>query len=123
MKDKKKSLLRYADHVASPVIKPEDVKAWETDSIKSVNRHFNQRFEEIKKEYTKLIDEFKWNELVYKSKYTFKPVQGKMYHLYQKNDDNKDLFLSLIGPDEWDMLFIGSFKLLSNNKWEKIEDE
>jgi hypothetical protein len=50
-------------------------------------------------------------------------VQGKMYHLYQKNDDNKDLFLSLIGPDEWDMLFIGSFKLLSNNKWEKIEDE
>ena len=69
------------------------------------------------------LDEFKWNELVYKSKYTFKPVQGKMYHLYQKNDDNKDLFLSLIGPDEWDMLFIGSFKLLSNNKWEKIEDE
>ena len=32
------------------------------------------------------------------------------------------LFLSLIGPKEWNMLYIGSFKLLSNNKWEKIDE-
>lgn len=123
MKDKKKSLLKYADNVASPVIKQDGVKAWQTDSLKSVNRHFSQKFEEIKKEYSKLIDAFKWNELIYKSKYSFKPLQGKVYHLYQKNDTDKDLFLSIIDPSEWNMLFIGSFKLLSNNKWEKIEDE
>jgi len=123
MKDKKKSLLKYADNVASPVIKQDGVKAWQTDTLKSVNRHFSQKFEEIKIEYSKLIDEFKWNELIYKSKYSFKPLQGNVYHLYQKNDTDKDLFLSIIDPREWDMLFIGSFKLLSNNKWEKIKDE
>ena len=63
-----------------------------------------------------------WNDLVYKSNYSFKPIQGKTYHLYQKDDDKKSLFLSIIGPDEWDMLFIGSFKLMSNNKWEKIDE-
>jgi len=123
MNDKKKSLLKYADNVASPVIKQDGVKAWQTDSLKSVNRHFSQKFEEIKKEYSSLIDEFKWNELIYKSRYSFKPLQGKVYHLYQKNDNDKDLFLSIVDPSEWNMLFIGSFKLLSNNKWEKIEDE
>ena len=123
MNDKKKSLLKYADNVASPVIKQDGVKAWQTDSLKSVNRHFSQKFEEIKKEYSSLIDEFKWNELIYKSRHSFKPLQGKVYHLYQKNDNDKDLFLSIVDPSEWNMLFIGSFKLLSNNKWEKIEDE
>ena len=40
-------------------------------------------------EYSKLIDEFKWNDLVYKSNYSFKPIQGKTYHLYQKDDEKK----------------------------------
>tara|TARA_B100000575_G_scaffold268926_1_gene248214 strand:- start:275 stop:643 length:369 start_codon:yes stop_codon:yes gene_type:complete len=121
MKEKKKSLLKYAGEISSPVIRQEDIKKWESDAVKSVNDHFSQRFDEIKKEYSKLIDEFKWNDLVYKSNYSFRPIQGKTYHLYQKDDDSKSLFLSIIDPSEWDMLFIGSFKLLSNNKWEKID--
>ena len=122
MKEKNKSLLKYAGEVSSPVIKQDDVKAWESDSLKSVNDHFNERFEEIKKEYAKLIEEFKWNDLIYKSKYSFKPIQGKTYHLYQKDDSDKNLFLSIVGPNEWKMLYIGSFKLMSNNKWEKIDE-
>ena len=121
MKEKKNSLLKYASEISSPVIRQDDIKKWESDAVKSVNDHFSQRFDEIKKEYSKLIDEFKWNDLVYKSNYSFKPIQGKIYHLYQKDDDSKSLFLSIIDPSEWDMLFIGSFKLLSNNKWEKID--
>ena len=122
MKEKNKSLLKYAGEISSPVIKHEDIKKWESDSVKSVNDHFSQRFNEIKKEYSKLIDEFKWNDLVYKSNYSFRPIQGKTYHLYQKDDDSKSLFLSIINPEEWDMLYIGSFKLLSNSKWEKIDE-
>tara|TARA_Y100000588_G_scaffold69579_1_gene71232 strand:+ start:136 stop:504 length:369 start_codon:yes stop_codon:yes gene_type:complete len=122
MKEKNKSLLKYAGEISSPVIKQDDVKAWESDSLKSVNDHFNERFEEIKKEYAKLIEEFKWNDLIYKSKYSFKPIQGKTYHLYQKDDSDKNLFLSIVGPNEWKMLYIGSFKLMSNNKWEKIDE-
>jgi len=122
MKEKKKSLLKYAGEISSPVIKQDDIKKWESDAVKTVNDHFLQRFSEIKKEYSKLIEEFQWNDLVYKSNYSFKPIQGKTYHLYQKDDAKKSLFLSLIGPSEWEMLFIGTFKLLSNNKWEKIDE-
>ena len=121
MKEKKKSLLKYAGEISSPVIKQDDIKKWESDAVKSVNDHFSQRFNEIKKEYSKLIEEFQWNDLVYKSNYSFKPIQGKTYYLYQRDDKKKSLFLSLIGPKEWNMLFIGSFKLLSNNKWEKLD--
>ena len=122
MREKKKSLLKYAGEISSPVIKQDDIKKWESDAVKTVNDHFLQRFSEIKKEYSKLIEEFQWNDLVYKSNYSFKPIQGKTYHLYQKDDAKKSLFLSLIGPSEWEMLFIGTFKLLSNNKWEKIDE-
>jgi len=122
MKEKKKSLLKYAGEISSPVIKQDDIKKWESDAVKTVNDHFSQRFNEIKKEYSKLIEEFQWNDLVYKSNYSFKPIQGKIYHLYQIDDEKKSLFLSLISPKEWNMLFIGSFKLLSNNKWEKIDE-
>ena len=122
MKEKKKSLLKYAGEISSPVIKQDDIKKWESDAVKTVNDHFSQRFSEIKKEYSKLIEEFQWNDLVYKSNYSFKPIQGKIYHLYQRDDMKKSLFLSLIGPKEWHMLYIGSFKLLSNNKWEKIDE-
>tara|TARA_S200000501_G_scaffold18530_1_gene16376 strand:- start:200 stop:568 length:369 start_codon:yes stop_codon:yes gene_type:complete len=121
MKEKKKNLLKYAGEISSPVIKQDNIKKWESDAVKTVNDHFSQRFNEIKKEYSKLIEEFQWNDLVYKSNYSFKPIQGKIYHLYQRDDEKKSLFLSLIGPKEWNMLFIGSFKLLSNNKWEKLD--
>ena len=42
MKEKNKSLLKYAGEISSPVIKQDDVKAWESDSLKSVNDHFNE---------------------------------------------------------------------------------
>ncbi len=122
MNKKKKNLLKYAGEASSPVIKQDDIKKWESDSIKSVNDHFSQKFNEIKEEYSKLIDEFKWNDLIYKSNYSFKPIQGKIYHLYQKDDNENSLFLSIIGPNDWNMNYIGSFKLMSNNKWEKTDE-
>ena len=63
MKEKKKSLLKYAGEISSPVIKQDDIKKWESDAVKTVNDHFSQRFNEIKKEYSKLIEEFQWNDL------------------------------------------------------------
>ena len=76
--------------------------------------------QQLKKEYQKLIDEYKWNDLVYKSKFSFEPVIGKIYHLYYTNDGK--IFLSLISPNEWKREHIGSFKYNHDNKWEKIED-
>ena len=96
----------------------EPIHVDKSDSIKA-NRYFESRLSELRDEYKKLIDEYNWTKLVYESTYSFQPIQGCIYFLYEKED--KNLFLSLIEPTQWDQLYIGSFKLLNNGKWEKVE--
>ena len=113
-------LLPYGSNVGAPAIKQEDVSLWKNEKVNKTNQYFHTRYEEIKEEYRKLIEEFEWNKLVYESKFTFTPIKGHTYHLYQKEQGG--LFLSLIEPELWNQIFVGSFKLDSNDKWIKIND-
>jgi hypothetical protein len=80
-----------------------------------VNKEFENKFNELKIQYEKLMQEFEWNELVYNSKFSFEPVIGEIYHLYANNDGTNSL--SLIAPNEWNREHIGTFKLNSEKKW------
>tara|TARA_R110002050_G_scaffold157886_1_gene286581 strand:- start:484 stop:1041 length:558 start_codon:yes stop_codon:yes gene_type:complete len=86
-----------------------------SDSLK-VNKHFQSKFEELKGEWDKLVEEYNWTSLVYGSRYSFQPTIGDTYHLYKEDD----LFLSIIEPHQWDKEHMGSFKLLTNGKWDKV---
>jgi hypothetical protein len=110
-------LLPYATNVGSPVIIPDNVSTWKNEKILKTNHYFNKRYDEIKEEYNKLVDEFEWNRMVYSSNYNFQPVVGEKYYLYRRN--NGEYFLSLIRPTEWRQEFIGEFELDSENKWIK----
>jgi len=112
-------LLPYGTNVGAPAIKQEDVSLWKNEKVNKTNQYFHTRYEEIKEEYRKLIEEFEWNKLVYESKFTFTPIKGHTYHLYQKEQGG--LFLSLIEPELWNQIFVGSFKLDSNDKWIKVD--
>ena len=112
-------LLPYGSNVGAPVIKQEDVSLWKNEKVNKTKQYFHTRYEEIKEEYRKLIEEFEWNKLVYESKFTFTPIKGQTYHLYQKEQGG--LFLSLIEPELWNQIFVGSFKLDSNDKWIKVD--
>ena len=116
---KKPNILPYGSNVGAPSIKPTDISSWKEQKVVTTNHYFSSRFDEIKKDYLKLMEEYEWNTLVYNADFKFKPVMGKVYFLYQK-DDGK-LFLSLIEPNEWDKIFIGAFKLISDNRWEKTD--
>ena len=116
---KKPNLLPYGSNVGAPSIKPTDISSWKDEKVVTTNHYFSSRYDEIKKDYLKLMEEYEWNTLVYNAEFRFKPVMGKVYFLYQ-TDDGK-LFLSLIEPNEWDKIFIGAFKLISDNRWEKID--
>ena len=118
---KKPNLLPYGSNVGAPSIKPTDISSWKDEKVVTTNHYFSSRYDEIKKDYLKLMKEYEWNTLVYNAEFRFKPVMGKVYFLYQK-DDGK-LFLSLIEPNEWDKIFIGAFKLISDNRWEKINHD
>ena len=112
------ALLPYGSNIGAPAIKVSKIEHWKEPRVLSINQHFENKFEEIKNEYEKLIEEYKWNELVYKAKFSFEPVIGKIYYLYYGLNDK--VFLSLIGPNEWNKKHIGSFKYNYDNKWIKI---
>ena len=111
-------LLPYASNVGAPAIKPDDVDTWKNQKVVKTNHYFETRYNEIKEEYKKLIESYEWNKLVYESNFKFKPIKGETYYLYQRDTG---LFLSLIEPEQWNQIFIGAFKLDSNDKWEKVE--
>ena len=106
----------YPTSVGAPGFEP--IKVDKSSGI-TANHYFESRLNELKEEYKKLVQEYNWTKLVYESSYSFQPVVGHAYHLYESKD--KSLWLSLIGPDEWDQPYVGSFELLTNGKWEKIE--
>ena len=112
-------LLPYASNVGAPAIKVTNIEHWKEPRIINVNQQFEDKFLELKKEYEKLVDEYQWNDMVYRSKFSFEPVIGKIYHLYYSTDEK--IFLSLISPSEWNKKYIGSFKYNHDNKWIKTE--
>jgi hypothetical protein len=109
------SMLPYATSVSAPVIKTDDVVAWKNRGIHNVNKEIEGKFNELKLEYQKLMEEFQLNEIVYNSKFAFEPVIGEIYHLYLNK--NQEHFLSLIAPTEWNKEHVASFKLNSDKKW------
>lgn len=109
------SILPYATNVGAPALRMDDVVSWKSRGISNVNKEFESKFNELKKQYQNLMEEYEWNELVYNSKFSFELVVGEIYHLYR--DAAGVNFLSLIGPQEWNKEHIGTFKLNSDKKW------
>jgi hypothetical protein len=110
--------LTYGSNIGAPSIILDDVGGWKRIQAQNANKIFTKKYEEIKDEFKKLVDEVSWNEFVYSATYNFLPVIGETYFLYEKNDGS--VFLSLIAPDEWNMKFLGATRLESNNKWIKL---
>ncbi len=109
------NVLPYATTVGAPIIKTDDVVSWKNRGISNVNKEFESKFNELKLQYQKLMDEYQWNELIYNAKFSFEPIVGEIYHLYLKEDGT--YFLSIISPKEWNKEHIGTFQLNSDKKW------
>ena len=110
-------LLPYGSNIGAPAIKIENIDVWKQKNIQKVNKNLETKFEELTNEYEKLVEEYNVNQLVYSAHYNFEPIIGETYYLY--NGKNK-LFLSIIKPNEWNVEHVGSFRLDSNNKWNKM---
>jgi hypothetical protein len=111
-------LLSYGSNIGAPSIKIENIDGWKQYNALKVNKVFQSKYEELKNEYLKFIEEYEWNSLIYSAQYNFEPVVGETYHLYKRNND--EYFLSIISPEDWEREFIGSFRLDTKNKWNKI---
>ncbi len=112
------ALKPYATSVSAPVITTTDTIAWKNRSINKVNHKVATKFEELKAEYTKMIQEYENNRLIFDAKFSFEPIIGEIYHLYKR--DNEELFLSIIAPDQCKFNSLGSFYLNADQIWEKV---
>ena len=112
------ALKPYATSLGAPVIIPTDTVAWKNRSINKINHKVTAKFLELKAEYENMIQEFEYNKLIFNAKFSFEPIIGEVYHLYQR--ENNESFLSLISPEQCNFKSIGSFYLNAGQIWEKI---
>jgi hypothetical protein len=83
-------------------------------------KHYHQKIEDIKQDIIDLLNEKKWNDIVWMT-IKFKPQETVKVHLYIKEDG--EYLTSLIGPKEWNKNYehIGQFVLSSeSNTFRKI---
>ena len=114
------SLKPYATNVGAPSIQIADTTTWKNKNIYKANKQLHARYQEIKAEYDKMIEELEYNNLVYSARFNFEPIIGETYHLYKDKTDQP--FLSIIAPQDCNFHYIGSFYLNSELLWKKMED-
>jgi len=110
----------YPTEIGSQPFEPDNIELFKLDKTQNLKHHFVQKFDEIKSEYEKLMNEIYVNERIYKASYSFVPVVGYVYYLYQKEDTE---FLSIISPEEWNhrFEFIGKYVLQTDGRWLEAE--
>ena len=114
--------LPYGSNLGAPVIKPNySLGGWKVGAVHRANQHYQERFDKLKSEYQQLTNELEWNEVIFNAEMRFKPVIGKEYHIYIKN--NNKYFMSLFSADEcsWGKdSYQGTFRLNYDNRWDII---
>ena len=111
----------YATNVGAPQIKLPNNGSWKNSQIYKANKHLKAKYEALKAEYDALLKILEYNELVTASKFTFEPLIGEVYHLY--NNTKEQPFLSIIDPNSCDFQHLGSFRLTSDYLWEIVEEK
>jgi len=111
----------YATNVGAPQIQLPSNGSWKSSQIYKANKHLKAKYEAIKSEYEQLLEVLEYNELVTNAKFTFEPLVGETYHLY--NNVNEEPFLSIIDPNSCNFSHLGSFRLTSDYLWERVEEQ
>jgi hypothetical protein len=109
------SLLPYAGHIGSPVIKVEDTSHFKQKQVTKFNNFVDKKFEELKKQIDELSELYQLNEFIFGLELRFEPLIGETYHVYQ-NENSKN-FLSMIAPHECNFLYICSVSLNTDGQW------
>lgn len=108
--------MAYPTNVGAPAFTVPDVITKKQERGITATHQLTTKFNQLKEEYFRLVQLAEDTSLMYSAKCNFNPIVGNIYHLY----DGKDgMFISMIGPDEWDKPHIGSYRLTSEHTWEK----
>jgi len=114
-------LKEYPTELGSQNFSPDNISLFKVEKAHKLKNHYSSKFDELQKEYKKLIDEISTNERLYLAKHNFEPISGHSYFLYQKETEE---FISMISPEEWSnrYQYIGKFQFLSDGRWIEISE-
>lgn len=115
------SLKPYPTNIGAPMIEVPDTVLWKNKVANKINKKVQTQFDELKKQYEKMLAEIEYNQLIFDAKFSFEPVLGEVYHLYTKNTGEN--FLSIIAPEQCEFEFLGSFYLNAEMMWERYISE
>lgn len=123
-------LLPYAHTVGGAVIKPIDKGRTKGIAVQAMYEQTETQLDQIREQVNLLVeqaqeihDRVRISEKIYEADCGFKPIIGKMYHLYQKKDES--FVLSLVSPQEWGpnppYHFVSTVKMFADHTWEIME--
>jgi len=110
-------ILPYASSLSGPIIEVPNVDAFKKKGVDMVSKQFQAELTDLQQQIKAFVSLAADTQLVYNAQFKFEPIVGETYHLYQGKES---AFLSLIDPAEWDKKHLGSFRLNSDYKWERL---
>ncbi len=120
-------LLPYAHTLGGAIIKPLDKGRIKGLAMSAMYEQTGDKLNQIKEQIDLLVqqaqdihDRIDLSEKIYEAKYSFKPIIGQQYFLYQQDEE---YVLSMISPTEWGKKgapyeYLASAKVLSDHTWE-----
>ena len=123
-------LLPYAHTVGGAVIKPIDKGKVKGLAVTAMYEQTEMQLDQIREQINllaeqanKIKERVEISESIYQADMGFKPLIGKTYHLYQR--DNGKFVVSMVGPDDWGkkktLEFKATVKLLADHTWDILE--
>ena len=123
-------LLPYAHSVGGAVIKPIDKGKVKGLAVTAMYEQTEMQLDQIREQIDLLAaqaqaikNRVEVSESIYKAEMNFKPLIGKTYHLYEREEGKP--VLSMVAPDEWGrknpLHFKATVKLLSDHTWEILD--
>ena len=122
----------YGTNVSAPAMTVPDVQGYKKAQAAEASHRFHSRYEELEQQMKELMTQAQYNDRLLAADIAFKPIIGQTYYLYQKDDSAEFYdsdFISMISPKEWGddymkrQIFIGAYKILSDNVWIEIEEK
>lgn len=110
-------LLPYASSLSGPIIEVPNVDAFKKKGVDKVSKQFQAELTDLQEKIKSFVSLAADTQQVYNAHFKFEPVVGETYYLYQGLNNT---FLSLIEPSQWKQEHLGTFRLNSDYKWERL---
>ncbi len=125
------STLPYAHTVGGFKIEPTKKGQIKGQAITAMEEQTDMQLSQIQKQVELLATQAKKiqervdiSRTIYNAEMSFTPLIGRLYHLYQRK--NEQYLLSIIAPNEWRNnmpyeRFVASVRLLADHTWEVLD--